>query len=122
MNRKAGVGKGEVNFGADNIERTNERMNRPGYYVMEVLLLIFRRDRPLIVQGDRTVLLEVNHPSFQRVRDYLSGFADLVKLPDLPTPTGLPLFPCGMLLHPVQTPVRSSLFWRKKANSVCQPP
>ncbi|GGA50264.1 DEAD/DEAH box helicase [Kroppenstedtia guangzhouensis] len=45
--------------------------------------MIFRRECPLIVQADRTVLLEVDHPSFQRVRDQLSGFAELVKSPDL---------------------------------------
>lgn len=44
--------------------------------------MIFRPDRPLIVQGDRKVLLEVNHPSFHQVRNRLSVFAELVKTPD----------------------------------------
>ena len=44
--------------------------------------MIFRRECPLIVQGDQTVLLEADHPSFQRVRDDLSSFAELIKSPD----------------------------------------
>ncbi|OYD08916.1 DNA repair helicase XPB [Paludifilum halophilum] len=39
-------------------------------------------ERPLIVQSDRTVLLEANHRRFQEVRDRLSAFAELVKCPD----------------------------------------
>ncbi|UQZ87230.1 hypothetical protein SK3146_06527 [Paenibacillus konkukensis] len=38
--------------------------------------------RPLIVQSDFTVLLEVRHPEFDVVRAGLSRFADLVKTPE----------------------------------------
>jgi DNA excision repair protein ERCC-3 len=39
-------------------------------------------DNPLIVQGDHTVLLEVNSPRFAEARDALLAFADLVKSPE----------------------------------------
>ncbi len=37
---------------------------------------------PLIVQSDRTLLLEVNNPLFDEARDNLVGFAELVKSPE----------------------------------------
>jgi len=37
---------------------------------------------PLIVQGDRTVFLEVSHPSFEEVRGRLGAFAELEKSPE----------------------------------------
>ncbi|MFZ5816027.1 MAG: DNA repair helicase XPB [Bacillota bacterium] len=37
---------------------------------------------PLIVQSDRTVLLEVMNPAFEEARDLLSTFAELVKSPE----------------------------------------
>ncbi|MGC9467235.1 MAG: DNA repair helicase XPB [Anaerolineae bacterium] len=39
-------------------------------------------DAPLIVQGDRTVLLEVNSPDYEGARDHLSRFAELEKSPE----------------------------------------
>lgn len=39
-------------------------------------------DRPLIVQSDRTVLLEVDHPLHEEARDALLHFAELVKSPE----------------------------------------
>lgn len=36
---------------------------------------------PLIVQGDRTLFLEVAHPQFTEVRNYLLSFAELMKSP-----------------------------------------
>ncbi|PTX58300.1 DNA excision repair protein ERCC-3 [Melghirimyces profundicolus] len=42
----------------------------------------YRPDRPLIVQGNRTVLLESDHPRFTEVRDRLSALAELVKTPE----------------------------------------
>jgi DNA excision repair protein ERCC-3 len=36
----------------------------------------------LIVQSDRTLLLEVAHPAFEQVRDELARFAELVKSPE----------------------------------------
>lgn len=37
---------------------------------------------PVIVQSDRTVLLETHNPRFEEARDALSGFAELVKSPE----------------------------------------
>src|ERR1700716_3460094 len=37
---------------------------------------------PLIVQGDRTVLLEVDNPSYAEARDALAPFAELEKSPE----------------------------------------
>ncbi len=42
----------------------------------------FRADAPLIVQGDRTVLLEVNSPDYEAARDHLARFAELEKSPE----------------------------------------
>ncbi len=41
-----------------------------------------RRDGPLIVQNDRTVLLDVHHPQAEEARERLGQFAELVKSPD----------------------------------------
>ncbi len=41
-----------------------------------------RRDGPLIVQGDKTVLLDVHHPGAEAVREGLGSFAELLKTPD----------------------------------------
>ncbi|MDA8194358.1 MAG: DEAD/DEAH box helicase [Thermaerobacter sp.] len=38
--------------------------------------------KPLIVQSDRTILLEVGTPAFEEARDALVGFAELVKSPE----------------------------------------
>src|SRR5207244_13575136 len=37
---------------------------------------------PLIVQGDRTVLLEVDNPGYAEARDALAPFAELEKSPE----------------------------------------
>lgn len=39
-------------------------------------------DYPLFVQGDRTLLLEVDHPRFAEARNALLSFAELIKSPD----------------------------------------
>ena len=39
-------------------------------------------DNPLIVQGDRSILLETASPRFSEARDALLGFAELVKSPE----------------------------------------
>ena len=41
-----------------------------------------RPNGPLIVQSDRTLLLEVAHPDFERARDDISRFAELLKSPE----------------------------------------
>jgi DNA excision repair protein ERCC-3 len=38
--------------------------------------------KPLIVQSDSTLLLEVDHPDFETIRDRLNGFAELIKSPE----------------------------------------
>jgi len=45
-------------------------------------VIALRPENPLIVQSDRTLLLEVAHPSFEEVRDELARFAELVKSPE----------------------------------------
>jgi len=45
-------------------------------------VIALRPENPLIVQSDRTLLLEVAHPDFEQVRDELSRFAELVKSPE----------------------------------------
>ncbi len=42
----------------------------------------YHADAPLIVQGDRSVLLEVNHPQYEDARDHLARFAELEKSPE----------------------------------------
>src|SRR5438105_10224729 len=44
--------------------------------------MTFRPENPLIVQGDKTVLLEVNSERFEAARDALSRFAELEKSPE----------------------------------------
>lgn len=41
-----------------------------------------RRDNPLIVQSDHTVLLEVDGPLYAEARDALAPFAELIKSPE----------------------------------------
>ena len=45
-------------------------------------VIAFRPENPLIVQSDRSLLLEVAHPAFETVRDELARFAELVKSPE----------------------------------------
>ena len=42
----------------------------------------YRPDNPLIVQGDHTVLVEVDSPRYAEARDRLARFAELVKSPE----------------------------------------
>ena len=42
----------------------------------------YRPDNPLIVQGDHTVLVEVDNPRYPEARDRLARFAELVKSPE----------------------------------------
>ncbi len=41
-----------------------------------------QQDRPMIVQGDSTILFEVENQSYQECRDWLARFAELVKSPE----------------------------------------
>src|SRR5258708_40311945 len=45
-------------------------------------LLQYHAANPLIVQGDRTVLLEVDNPLYAEARDALAPFAELEKSPE----------------------------------------
>ncbi|MCA9985393.1 MAG: helicase-associated domain-containing protein, partial [Anaerolineales bacterium] len=42
----------------------------------------YNPQNPLIVQGDKTVLLEVNNSLYQEARDHLARFAELEKSPE----------------------------------------
>ena len=42
----------------------------------------YRIDAPLIVQSDRTVLLEVSNSDYEAARDHLARFAELEKSPE----------------------------------------
>ena len=42
----------------------------------------YRPDLPMIVQSDRTILLETQHPLFPDARQAIHGFAELVKSPE----------------------------------------
>lgn len=44
--------------------------------------MTFNPDNPLILQSDRTILLEVHNPLFEEVRDSISPFAELIKSPE----------------------------------------
>src|SRR3990172_9337478 len=44
--------------------------------------MVFDPHKPLIAQSDRTVLLEVDNPSYEKARDRLALFAELVKSPE----------------------------------------
>ena len=39
-------------------------------------------EHPAIIQGDRTVLVEVDHPGYERARDVLARFAELERSPE----------------------------------------
>ena len=42
----------------------------------------YNPQNPIIVQGDKSVLLEVNNPLYQQARDMLSRFAELEEIPE----------------------------------------
>ncbi|RMH56738.1 MAG: helicase [Candidatus Hydrogenedentota bacterium] len=42
----------------------------------------YRPENPLVVQSDRTILLEVNHPRFSEARNLLSAFAEIERSPE----------------------------------------
>jgi DNA excision repair protein ERCC-3 len=42
----------------------------------------YHPERPLVVQSDRTIFLEVKHPQFEEIREQLYIFAELVKSPE----------------------------------------
>ena len=45
-------------------------------------MTIHHPENPLIVQGDHTILVEVDSPHYMEVRDRLLRFAELVKSPE----------------------------------------
>lgn len=44
--------------------------------------MTYQPSNPLMIQSDMTVLLEVNHPQYEEVRNELSAFAELTKSPE----------------------------------------
>lgn len=42
----------------------------------------YREDKPVVVQQDRTIYVEVQHPDYEQVRNDLAAFAELVKSPE----------------------------------------
>ena len=44
--------------------------------------MTYKSQNPLIVQGDHTVLVEVDSPRYEEARDHLARFAELVKSPE----------------------------------------
>ncbi len=44
--------------------------------------MAFAPDKPIIVQSDRSILLETENPAFEDARDALASFAELVKSPE----------------------------------------
>lgn len=42
----------------------------------------YRPDLPMIVQSDRTILLEAQHPQFEEARQAIAAFAELIKSPE----------------------------------------
>lgn len=44
--------------------------------------MAFAPDKPIIVQSDRSILLETENPAFEDARDCLASFAELVKSPE----------------------------------------
>jgi DNA excision repair protein ERCC-3 len=42
----------------------------------------YHPERPLIIQSDRSILLEVQNPHYEAARDVLARFAELVKSPE----------------------------------------
>ncbi|MFP4456433.1 MAG: DNA repair helicase XPB [Clostridia bacterium] len=44
--------------------------------------MTYQPDNPMIIQSDRTILLEVNNKKFEGARDFLATFAQLVKSPE----------------------------------------
>ena len=53
-----------------------------GILIRVFLCLLLVEDRPLILQGDLTLILETAHPRFVEMRDWLLPFAELVKSPE----------------------------------------
>jgi len=49
---------------------------------LEVIVLSYAPANPLIVQGDRTIFLEVDSPQFEAARDAIAPFAELEKSPE----------------------------------------
>ena len=42
----------------------------------------FRPNNPLIVQSDKSIIVEVNSPLYEEARDAISRFSEIVKSPE----------------------------------------
>jgi DNA or RNA helicases of superfamily II len=49
---------------------------------MEVWIISYQPNNPLMIQSDMTVLFEVDHPDYAKIRNVLSDFAELEKSPE----------------------------------------
>src|SRR4028118_1194485 len=47
-----------------------------------ILPMPYTPENPLIIQSDRSLLLEVDNPKYEQARDLLACFAELVKSPE----------------------------------------
>ncbi len=57
-------------------------------------LVMSNENRPIIVQSDRSILLETDGPKFEDARDSIAAFAELVKSPEhIHTYQAYPAFP-----------------------------
>ena len=45
-------------------------------------MVVSNAEKPLIVQSDGSLLLEVHSPNFEEARAEISGFAELIKSPE----------------------------------------
>ncbi len=54
---------------------------------------VYQPENPLIVQGDHTILVEVDSQLYEKARDALVRFAELIKSPEHIHLTASPPFP-----------------------------
>ncbi len=52
------------------------------FFLLDFRPMAFAPDKPVIVQSDRSILLETDNPAFEDARDCLASFAELVKSPE----------------------------------------
>ena len=52
------------------------------FFLLDLAAMAFAPDKPIIVQSDRSILLETDNPAFEDARDCLASFAELVKSPE----------------------------------------
>lgn len=68
-------------------------------------------DGPLIVQSDKTVLLEIDHEQAGAARAAIAPFAELERAPEHVHTYRITPWRCGTRAPPVTTPSRWSTRW-----------